>query len=122
MRWRTAAAFVLPAFALYSVFVIYPLLSALGDSLYRWQGTARAGFAGLAHFTSLFTQFPLNHQLRAAFWHTVEFFVGTMLVQNTFGLLIAVLLAERRFGKRFLQALYAVPYLVGGLVVGYLWN
>ena len=122
LRWRTAAVFVLPAFALYSVFIIYPLLSALADSFWKWEGTARAGFAGLSNFTSLFTQFPLNHQLRAAFWHTVEFFVGTMLVQNTFGLLIAVLLAERRFGKRFLQTVYAIPYLVGGLVVGYLWN
>ena len=122
MRWRTAIAFVLPAFALYSVFIVYPLVSALADSFWTWQGTARTGFAGLDNFRSLFTQFPLNRQLRAAFWHTVIFFVGTMIVQNTFGLLIAVLLSERRFGKRFLQAAYALPYLIGALVVGYLWN
>jgi raffinose/stachyose/melibiose transport system permease protein len=52
----------------------------------------------------------------------VIFFVGTMIVQNTFGLLIAVLLSERRFGKRFLEAAYVLPYLIGALVVGYLWN
>ncbi len=122
MRWRTAAVFLLPAFALYSVFIIYPLASALADSFWNWEGTARGTFAGFSNFTSLFTQFPLNRQLRAAFWHTVIFFVGTMFVQNTFGLLIAVLLHERRFGKRFLQAVYTVPFLVGGLVVGYMWN
>jgi raffinose/stachyose/melibiose transport system permease protein len=114
--------FVAPAFALYSVFIVYPLLSAMADSFWTWQGTARTGFAGLGNFRSLFTEFPLNHQLRAAFWHTVLFFVGTMIVQNTFGLLIAVLLHEGRFGKRFLQAAYALPYLIGALVVGYLWN
>lgn len=122
MRWRTAILFVLPAFALYSLFIVYPLLSALTDSFWTWQGTARGSFAGFGNFTGLFHQFPLNHQLRAAFWHTVIFFVGTMIVQNTVGLLIAVLLSERRFGKRFLEAAYALPYLIGALVVGYLWQ
>src|SRR5262249_2300475 len=94
----------------------------LADGFCTLQGTGPTGFAGMDNFRSLFTQFPLNHELRAAFWHTVLFFVGTMIAQNTFGLLIAVLLHERKFGKRFLQAAYALPYLIGALVVGYLWN
>jgi raffinose/stachyose/melibiose transport system permease protein len=122
MRWRTAVWFVLPAFLLYTVFTVYPLLSALADSFWRWQGTARAGFAGTGNFTSLFTTFPLNHQLGPAFWHTMVFFAGTMLVQNTFGLLVAVLLFELPAARRFLRTVYTVPYLVGGLVVGYLWS
>ena len=122
MRWRTAACFCAPAFVLYTVFVVYPLLSALGDSFWRWKGTTRGDFAGLSNFTSLFTTFPLNQQLLPAFWHTVVFFIGTMILQNTFGLLIAVLLSELRVGKRLLQTIYTVPYLVGGLVVGYLWS
>lgn len=122
MRLRTAACFLLPALALYTVFVVYPLVSALADSFWRWQGTTRGQFAGLGNFTSLFTTFPLNEQLWPAFWHTVVFFLGTMVVQNTVGLLVAVLLSELRFGKRFLQTVYTVPFLVGGLVVGYLWS
>ncbi|GAA5193757.1 sugar ABC transporter permease [Rugosimonospora acidiphila] len=122
MKWRKAGWFLLPAFLLYTVFVVYPLVSALADSFWRWQGTARGGFAGMANFTGLFTTFPLNHQLWPAFWHTAVFFVGTMVVQNTFGLLVAVLLTELRWARRFLQTVYTLPYLVGGLVVGYLWS
>jgi raffinose/stachyose/melibiose transport system permease protein len=122
MRWRTAVWFLLPAFALYTLFAVYPLLSALADSFWRWRGTTRGGFAGLDNFTSLFTTFPLNQQLGPAFWHTMVFFLGTMVVQNTVGLLIAVLLAELPVARRFLQTVYTVPYLVGGLVVGYLWS
>ena len=122
MRWRTAACFCAPAFVLYTVFVVYPLLSALADSFWHWKGTTRGEFAGLSNFTSLFTTFPLNQQLWPAFWHTVAFFLGTMILQNTFGLLIAVLLSELPVGKRLLQTIYTVPYLVGGLVVGYLWS
>ena len=122
MRWRKAAGFLLPAFLLYSLFVVYPLLSALADSFWQWHGTARGGFAGAANFSGLFTTFPLNRQLWPAFWHTAVFFVATMVVQTTFGLLVAVLLAELRAGRRFFQTVYTLPYLIGGLVVGYLWS
>lgn len=114
--------FVLPAFLLYTIFTVYPLLSALADSFWRWEGTARAGFAGAGNFRGLFTTFPLNQQLWPAFWHTMAFFAGTMVVQNTFGLLIAVLLVELPVARRFLRTVYTVPYLIGGLVVGYLWS
>ncbi|WP_067499598.1 carbohydrate ABC transporter permease [Actinoplanes sp. TFC3] len=122
MRWRIAVWFVLPAFLLYTLFTVYPLLSALANSFWRWQGTARGEFAGADNFTSLFTTFPLNQQLWPALWHTMAFFAGTMLVQNTVGLLIAVLLVELPVARRLLRTVYTVPYLIGGLVVGYLWS
>jgi raffinose/stachyose/melibiose transport system permease protein len=122
MKWRVAACFLAPAFALYSIFTVYPLLSALADSFWTWDGTVRRRFAGWDNFTSLFTTFPLNHQLWPAFWHTAAFFVGTMIVQNTFGLFVAVLLHERPRSKRVLQTIYTMPYLIGGIVVGYLWS
>jgi raffinose/stachyose/melibiose transport system permease protein len=122
MRWRKAVWFLLPAFLLYTIFMVYPLVSALADSFFRWEGTARRDFAGTGNFSSLFSTFPLNHQLWPAFWHTMVFFAGTMVVQNTFGLLVAVLLFELPVARRFLRTVYTVPYLIGGLVVGYLWS
>jgi raffinose/stachyose/melibiose transport system permease protein len=113
---------VLPALVLYSAFVVYPLLTALVYSLYDWRGTAQSGFSGLGNFTSLFTQFPLNQQLWGAFAHTMVFFLGTMLAQNTFGLLVAVLLFRSRRTGRFLRTVYTLPYLVSPVVVGYLWS
>jgi raffinose/stachyose/melibiose transport system permease protein len=122
MRWRKAIWFLLPAFLLYTIFMVYPLVSALADSLYQWEGTARRDFAGTGNFSSLFTTFPLNRELWPAFWHTIVFFAGTMVVQNTFGLLVAILLFELPIARRFLRTVYTVPYLIGGLVVGYLWS
>jgi len=122
VRRRFAFLLVLPAFLLYTIFTVYPLLSALANSFWRWTGTARGGFAGLDNFTGLFTTFPLDEQLWPAFWHTMAFFAGTMLVQNTVGLLVAVVLFELPVARRFLRTVFTVPYLVGGLVVGYLWS
>lgn len=122
IRPRTAWAFILPAFVLYTVFVVYPMASALQYSLYEWRGTAQGAFVGLSNFTELFTRYPLNREVARAFTNNATLFVGTMLIQNTLGLAFAVLLHRSRFGRRFFQVVYAMPYLVSALVVGYLWS
>jgi raffinose/stachyose/melibiose transport system permease protein len=114
-------AFLLPGLLLYTVFIVYPLVSALQYSLFRWSGTRQSGFAGPANFGDLFTRYPLSDQMWRALEHNVVFFVGTMLVQNTAGLTFAVLLFRARRGRRFLQTAYTLPHLVSPIVVGYLW-
>ncbi|MGB9377675.1 MAG: sugar ABC transporter permease [Mycobacteriales bacterium] len=115
-------AFLSPALLLYTTFIVYPLLTALQYSVFDWHGTARGAFAGLGNFTDLLTQYPQNQQLARAFAHNVLFFAGTMAVQNTLGLLFAVLLHRNRAAKRFFQTAFTMPYLISPLVVGYLWT
>ncbi|MBM6402552.1 carbohydrate ABC transporter permease [Phycicoccus sonneratiae] len=122
MNRRTGLLFVTPALALFGVFVLYPMVTAFSYAFYDWQGTARGGFAGLENFTALFTRAPFTTDLPRALLHNVLFFVGTMLVQNTIGLTVAFLLHRRVRTRRALQTLYAMPYLVSPIVIGYLWT
>ncbi len=120
--WPTIVLFLLPAFLLYTVFMIWPLVQSMIFSTFEFKGLARGAFVGLANFRELFTRFPLNEQLPRAFMHNGVFFIGTMLIQNTLGLLFALLLSKAPFGKRFFQTVYTMPYLISALVVGYLWS
>ncbi len=116
------ALFLLPAFLLYTTFMVYPLVQSLIFSMFEFKGLSRGAFVGLQNFHELFTRFPINEQLPRAFLHNVYFFIGTMAIQNTMGLLFAKLLYGSRFGKRFFQTVYTMPYLISALVVGYLWS
>ena len=122
-RWPLLLFFLLPGLLLYTVFMVYPLLiSALQYSFFEWTGTRQDGFAGLANFHDLLTKYPLSEQVWRALAHNSIFFVGTMLIQTTAGLLFAVLLHRSRRGKRFLQTAYILPHLVSPIVAGYLWS
>ncbi len=118
----TIVLFLLPAFVLYTVFMVYPLVQALIFSTYEFNGLTRGDFIGLQNFEQLFSRYPINEQLPRAFTHNVYFFIGTMLIQNTLGLLFAVLLHQPRFGKRFFRTIFTIPYLISPIVVGYLWS
>ncbi len=120
--WPTLVMFIAPAFVVYTVFMIYPLAQALFFSLFEWKGTARGGFIGLDNFRELLSRFPIDEQLPRDLRHNVVFFVGTMAIQVSLGLLLAVLLQKKRRGKQFLRTTYVLPFMVSPLVVGYVWG
>ena len=122
MRRRTGLLFVAPAVLLFGVFVLYPMVTAFSYAFFEWQGTTRQGFAGIDNFRTLFTRAPFTTDLPRALRHNLLFFAGTMLAQNTIGLGVAFLLHRRASTRRVLQTLYAMPYLVSPLVIGYLWS
>lgn len=122
MKRRTGLLFVLPALALFGVFVLYPMVTAFSYSLFNWQGTQRGAFVGIDNFTTLFTKAPYKDDFTNALWHNILFFLGTLIIQNTIGLSIAAMLHSRPRTRRLLQTLYAMPYLVSPIVVGYLWT
>lgn len=115
------ALFSGPALVLYTVLVIVPIFTAFVYGLFTWKGTTPDAFVGLGNYVELFTRYPVNEQLGSALWHNVLFFIGTMAIQNTIGLGLAVLLHRTRRGKRVFQTLYSTPYLLSPLIVGYLW-
>lgn len=123
--WRAGGrvlVFVGPALLLYSAIMVYPLVTAFSYSFFDWTGLQRGGFAGLANYRFAFTTFPFNHELANALKHNAVFFIGTMLVENTIGLGLALLLHRNPRGKRLFQLLFSTPYLISPLVVGYLWS
>lgn len=122
MRRSTGLLFVAPALLLFGMFLLYPMVTAFSYSFFSWGGTTRGGFVGLDNFVTLFTKPPFTTQLPRALLHNVLFFAGTMLFQNTVGLGIAFLLYRRTRSRRALQTLYAIPYLVSPIVIGYLWT
>ena len=78
-------------------------------------------YAG-GHVSALVNRAPFKTDLPRALLHNVLFFLGTMIVQNTIGLTVATLLHRRARTRRMLQTLYAMPYLVSPIVIGYLWT
>ena len=107
---------------IFSVFVLYPMITAFSYAFFDWQGTARGAFSGVENFFTLFTAEPFKSDLPRALMHNLLLFAGAMVFQNTVGLAIAAFLYKRRRFKKLFQTLYTLPYLVSPLVIGYLWT
>ncbi len=118
---RMAVLFILPALAVYALFVLYPLAMSLWGSFFVWKGLRMLEFAGLSNFARLFV-FPSNTRLYGALWHNVAWFFGIMLFQNGIGLLFAWLLFLRDRGAAFFQSVFFFPAVLSPVIVGALWR
>ncbi|MCG5253560.1 carbohydrate ABC transporter permease [Brevibacillus agri] len=114
--------FPLPALIVYTLFVLYPILSAFLYSLYDWQGIKRGVFVGLKNFVTLFTVEPFNEMFWNAFGHNVSYFVIEMIVQNGIAFGLAFLIYRKIHGSAFLKIAYFMPRLLSVIVIGFLWK
>jgi multiple sugar transport system permease protein len=111
---RMALLLVLPAALLLAVFSIYPFLQAAGDSLFRIPlATRQSTFVGLANYT----QVVQDAQVRQAFLRTIGWTISNIVVQTVLGLLIALLLNARLYGRTLARGLVLFPYMIPAIVV-----
>lgn len=114
----TILLFLLPALLIYSIFIIYPILSTLNYSLYSWNGIQKGKlFVGLQNYTELLSD--------KAFWlalkNNLYVILVSIFVQIPLGLVMALILTSRIRGIKVLNVLFFMPYLMSTVAVGLLW-
>ncbi len=114
--------FLAPAVAIYSLFMIYPLIDSLILSLQNKNPDGAAVFVGLQNYQTLFSSENWSKPFWNAFWNNIEFFLYHMLIQNPVGLLLAVLLASRIRGAWLYRTIIFTPTILSVVIIGFAWR
>ncbi len=80
---------------------------------------ADAKFVGLKNYIEIFRS---NEGFLSALWFTVRFTVISVLTVNLFAFLFALLLTRGLRGTNFFRTVFFMPNLIGGIVLGYIWQ
>ncbi|XVQ06689.1 carbohydrate ABC transporter permease [Spirillospora sp. CA-255316] len=112
--------FVGPGLALYLLMVLAPVGATFFNGLFSWSGTTRGDFVGLHNFRDL-THGVNAQAVLPALRHNAVFFALTMVLQNGLGLFLALGINSLKWGRRFFQTLFALPFLISPIIVGYIW-
>ncbi|WP_338026283.1 sugar ABC transporter permease [Cohnella algarum] len=114
--------FLLPALAFYVGFMIYPILSALLNSFFSWNGLLRGDFIGLRNFIRLFTETPYKETFNTALRHNVVFFLVLVPAKLMVAYALALVINSKLKGKEFFKTVFFLPKLLSVIVVGYLFS
>jgi len=118
-RAAVAYLYLLPALAVYAVFVLWPILDTLQYSLYRWDGFTQPVFIGLGNYVEMLGDEVLHQSLV----NNALFIVFYSLLPIAVGLLLAALLTRRPIaGRSLFRAGLFVPYVLSMVVVGVVWK
>ncbi len=111
--------YVLPAFAVFACFVLYPLGRAAWISLWDWDGLTVATWAGVSNYTDVFT----DEELRSAFGHALVLLLFYSVLPLLIGLLLAGLMARARVrGLAFFRTILFLPQVIALVVVAVMWK
>ncbi len=108
---------ILPAFLLFSIFFIYPLLKGIGLSLTDYDGMTKANFVGFDNFIEFFKDHRAMNDVKT----TILFALGSAPLLNIFGFLYALLLDRKFVGKSIIRTIIYLPAVISPLIMGYIW-
>ncbi len=118
---RSAWAFLGPAFVLYAVFLLYPMVSAFRLSFFEWNGFATSDprFVGFDNYVRLFTHDPV---FWTAFRNSIVWVVLSLVVPTGLGLLMAMALDRRLLGRNLMRSVFYIPAVLASIAVATMWT
>jgi raffinose/stachyose/melibiose transport system permease protein len=124
VRWNThIVVFLAPAAIIYTLFSIYPLIDTIRFSLYAGDARGMLHFVGLDNFVTLLTDERWSAPFWNAFRNNLVFFTVHMIVQNSIGLALAVLLSLPLLtGRSIYRTLIFLPTMLSVVIIGFIWQ
>ena len=110
--------FLFPLLFTFFVTVIIPLILGIFYSMTDWTGIQFTQFVGLSNYVTMFKD-------PAFIWSvliTFLFVVINMVLVNVVAFMLALLCTSGLKGDGFFRAAYFLPNLIGGIVLGYIWQ
>lgn len=118
-RHRAGYLFILPAFILYAVFMIYPFFASIYLSFTDWNGVGRiSGFVGFDNYQRLIHDHLLWKSLR----HNVIWVIIGTVAPMILGLFLALLLWRRPKGFTLFRTAYFMPQMLSPVVIAIIWG
>ncbi|MET8266246.1 carbohydrate ABC transporter permease [Micromonospora arida] len=117
---RFVAICLLPALALFALFMIWPTVSVFRMSLYTWSGfSAQMRFVGLDNFSKLID----DEQFLRAFQNTVALLVVVTVVTMGMGLFLAAVMTRQKLrGHTFYRFVLYIPNVLSVVVIAAIFS
>ena len=114
---RLINIFYIPALLLFIVFVICPFFKGIYLSFTNWNGYSRSfRMVGFSNYTRMLT----DENVHIAFRNTLIYGLGSTIIQNVLGILLAVFLNQEFRGRSVVRTLIYLPVMIAPLIMGYI--
>lgn len=111
--------FLLPTLVSFVIVFLIPFVMGIYLSFTRFTTVENATWVGIENYIKAFTQ---DENFLNALWFTIKFTIVSVITINICAFLLALLLTRALKGTVFFRTVFFMPNLIGGIVLGYIWN
>lgn len=110
--------FLLPALALFLIFLVYPIFQSVYYSLFSWKGFGPAvDFIGLDNFKRILT----DRIFLKAVGNGLLIVVFSLIIQLPLALALALMIGRSLRGRAFFRTIFFMPYILSEVITGIMW-
>ena len=110
--------FVLPTLIAFSFAFIIPFVMGVYLSFCKFKTITNAQFVGLKNYIKIFA----DKDFVNAFGFTLKFSVVSIITINVFAFILALALTRKIKGTNLFRTVFFMPNLIGGIILGYIWQ
>ena len=110
--------FLLPTLAAFIIGFVWPFLWGIFLSFHKFTTISKTTFVGLDNYLKVFQ----DSTFVSAFWFTAKFTVVSTILINVIAFAIALALTRGLKGTNVFRTVFFLPNLIGGIVLGYIWQ
>ena len=109
---------VLPTLIAFSFAFIIPFVMGVYLSFCKFKTITNAQFVGLENYIKIFA----DKDFVNAFGFTLKFSVVSIITINVFAFILALALTRKIKGTNLFRTVFFMPNLIGGIILGYIWQ
>ena len=118
-QYTISILFILPAFCVFFLFLLLPLVKAFQFSFTDWNGISKViNYIGLDNYKEFFT----SKNSYAAIGRTFLLAGYVVIIQNALALLYAEFMDSLRKGGNIYKVIFFAPSILSTIIVAFLWN
>ena len=110
--------FVLPTLLAFTLGFIAPFIVGVWLSFCKFTTINDATFIGFGNYTKILSDGTFVHAL----WYTTLFTIVSVILINFFAFAAAMMLTKKIKGTNLFRTVFFMPNLIGGIILGYVWN
>ncbi len=110
--------FVLPTLIAFAFAFIVPFVMGVYLSFCSFRTITNAQFTGISNYIRIFE----DRDFLNALWFTVRFSVLSILTINVLSFALALALTRKIKGTNLFRTVFFMPNLIGGIILGYIWQ
>lgn len=110
--------FLVPTLVSFLIGFIVPFILGVWLSFCDFTTVTDAQFTGIENYLRAFQDTIFQH----AFWYTALFAIVSLLVINVIAFALALALTQKMRGTNLFRTVFFMPNLIGGIVLGYIWQ
>ena len=116
---RAYIGFITPAFIIYTIFMIVPIICAIYYSFFEWNGIGEMKFLGFENYINLLGGSRISKTFFNALFNNFKYYLCVLVIITPIQIFFAYMIYIKIPAHKYIQFMLFLPYIISTTIIGF---